>query len=151
MKLAGALALGLISYWIGTKGEKTIVLTPEAKTEIKVVHDTLTLTEERLITEVDTLWKSAPDTCQRWVNHYKTLWERTRDSLNYYRSQSSGHIIVKDSTYNWLKLWGKFTWPKGEGGLIYSFPKGQPYFHKSKFSVGAHLKFFKAPDLELGL
>ena len=142
-----SLAVGLIAYWIGTKGQETVVLTPEPKIVVKVVQDTIPQWDTVIVSQTDTFWRSAPDTCQRWVNHYKALYDSLRDSVAILRATNRpGSLIFADSTYfkpYKLWIWGQFRYPSGEGGILYHWER-PPYFSKPTlgFELGLPLLDF---------
>lgn len=153
-KLAGTIIVSLLAFWIGKSGEKTVEVpgqVPEPKIVTVVKLDTLTVYKPVL--DVDTFIATAPDTCGQWLTRLRAEIIALRDSINALQAKSRpGSLTFADSTYfkpYRLWVWGQFKYPSGEGGILYHFEK-TPYFHKSKFSVGGHIKFFRAPDAEIG-
>lgn len=150
-----ALAVGLIAYWIGTKGQTTVEVPgkpPVPKIVTKVTYDTVTVYKPVL--DVDTFIATAPDTCGQWLTRLKAEIIALRDSVARLQAQNRpGTLTFADSTYfkaYKLWIWGQFRYPSGEGGVLYHFEK-IPYFSKPRFSIGGHIKFFRAPDLELSM
>ena len=150
-----SLAVGLIAYWIGTKGEKTVEVPgqpPPAKIVTVVKLDTMTVYKS--VFDVDTFISTAPDTCDQWLTRLKAEIIALRRALDSVQAiNRPGSLTFADSTYfkpYRLWVWGQFKYPSGEGGLLYHWER-PPYFSKPHFSVGGHIKFFRAPDLELAM
>lgn len=154
--LIGIVIAGFLGYWKAGGLTPEVPVNPVEPLPAKIVTvvklDTLTVYEPVL--DVDTFIANAPDTCNEWLTRLRAEIIGLRRMLDSVQATNRpGSLTFADSTYfNAYKLWvwGQFRYPSGEGGILYHWER-TPYFYKPRFSVGGHVKFFRAPDLELAM
>ena len=115
---------------------------------VRVIVDTTILVDTL---PPDTVYKTAPDTCHYWVDHYKRLSDSLRTLVGVLQAKSRGGTLhFTDKTYKQLILRGSLTYPEGGSSIEYQWLQ-VPYFHKPRFSVGAGLPFFDFPYAEISM
>jgi len=143
--LVGIVIAGFSGYWKAGGLTPEVPVNPAEPLPAKIVtivkFDTLTVYKPVL--DVDTFISTAPDTCDQWLTRLRAEIITLRDSIGTLLAKSQGQIAFTDSTYDWLKVWGKFHYPDGEGGIVYHWIK-TPYFSKPRigFELGLPLLDF---------